>query len=256
MSFDRYKADIDRLIRRGNELTLAMIFDVSPELKKKADKEELKKLPRFQDAYQSWYSEALACISQLMPARVDDFVSYYKPIKTRKDLNAENYTISDYLRGLSASRGFAEVVGQNAAVNPLEQQVRMVEALKQRFESSLFDIRALVQADLFDNELDAADEINRKGFQRGAGAIAGVVLEGHLATVCTNHKIAVAKNPTISRLNDALKAADVIDQATWRFIQHLGDLRNLCDHKRGADPTTEQMQELIAGTRKIMKTIF
>ena len=98
--------------------------------------------------------------------------------------------------------------------------------------------------------------MNKKGFVRGAGAIAGVVLEGHLATVCANHQIAVGKNATISKLNDALKSADVIDQATWRFIQHLGDLRNLCDHKRGPDPAIEQMQELIAGTRKLTKTVL
>src|SRR5436305_8035779 len=110
---------------------------------------------------------------------------------SRKELDPGNYTMSDCLRGLSASRLGTEIVGPSAALNPLEQQVRIVEALKQRFESTLFDIRALVQADLFDNELDAAEEINNKGFQRGAGAIAGVVLEGHLATVCTNHKIAV-----------------------------------------------------------------
>jgi hypothetical protein len=172
-------------------------------------------------------------------------------------LDNENYTISDYLRGLSATRGIGNViVDPSAAISPLRQQLKIVEAMKRRFESSLFDIRALVQADLFDNELDAAEEINRKGYERGAGAIAGVVLEGHLVTVCENHKITVPKNSTISRLNDLLKSADAIDQPTWRFIQHLGDLRNLCDHKRGVDPTREQMQELIAGTRKIMKTIL
>ena len=128
--------------------------------------------------------------------------------------------------------------------------------MRRRFEGSLFDIRALVQADLFDSELEAAEEINGKGFQRGAGAIAGVVLEGHLATVLESHKVPIPKNPTISKLNDALKSGDVIDQPTWRFIQHLGDLRNLCDHKRGPDPTTEQIQELITGTRKTTKTVL
>jgi hypothetical protein len=55
---------------------------------------------------------------------------------------------------------------------------------------------------LFDNELDAAEELNSKGFHRGAGAIAGVVLEGHLVTVCDQHKISTPKNNAISHLND------------------------------------------------------
>jgi hypothetical protein len=195
-------------------------------------------------------------VTQLLPARVEDFVSYYKPSKARKNLDAENYTISDYLRGLSASRGLASVVDQKAAVNPMEQQVKIVEAIKGRFGSTLFDIRALVQADLFDDELDAALELSKKGFQRGAGAVSGVVLEGHLSAICGQHKITTPKNATISKLNDLLKEQDIIDQPTWRFIQHLGDLRNLCDHKRGPEPKPEQIGELIAGVRKVTKTVF
>ena len=45
----------------------------------------------------------------------------------------------------------------------------------------MFDIRQLVQADLFDSELDAADELGKKKFTRAAGALAGVVLERHLS---------------------------------------------------------------------------
>jgi hypothetical protein len=48
----------------------------------------------------------------------------------------------------------------------------------------------------------------------------------------------------------------VLDIRAWRLIQHLGDLRNLCDHKKLADPTQSQIQELIEGVRKMVKTIF
>ena len=257
-NLDRYRKDLDRLVASGKRLYASMVLSKYPAqyatfgLKNKAD---IKKLPSVLADYQGWYSEALRCIGQLMPERVDDFRAYYQPIKPRKDINYGTYTIEDYLRSLTLTRFSETIVDISAAIPVLGQQLMMVQALERRFESSLFDIRALLQADLFDDELDAADEINKKGFQRGAGAISGVVLEG-LATVCANHKIAVPKNPTISKLNEALKSADVIDQPTWRFIQHLGDLRNLCDHKKAADPTTEQMEELIAGTRKIMKTIL
>jgi len=110
-------------------------------------------------------------------------------------MHAGNYTISDLLQGITVSQSGRTIVGFNAAVMPLEQQSLIVEALKRKFESSLFDIRALVQADLFDNELDSAEELNKNGFARGAGAIAGVVLEGHLAEVCKQHKMAIPKMP-------------------------------------------------------------
>lgn len=257
-NLDRYRDDLDRLTNTGNILLLAMSLAINPKrvtelgLSEKA----VKALPNIQHEYQKWYSESLACIAQLLPARAQDFINHYKPEKTRKDITYANYTISDYLRGLSVTFGPNKVVGPDAAISPLQQQVQMVTAARQRLESSLFDIRALVQADLFDNELDAAEELNRKGYQRGAGAIAGVVLEAHLAEVCNQHRISIPKNPHISELNDILKKNNVLDVPNWRFIQHLADLRNVCDHKKSKDPTNDQIHELIEGVRKIVKTIF
>jgi hypothetical protein len=260
MSLDRYKKDLERLASTGALLLQSMAVDVQPEAKKLLglSDEQVKKLPIFVHHYQQWYSEALACITQLLPARVDDFVSYYKPDKPRKDILFSNYTVSDYLKGVTITRGFQKekIVGPDAALYPFQQQVQIVEAAKTRLESSLFDIRALVQADLFDSELDAAEELNHKGFQRGAGAMAGVLLEGHLQTICEQHKIKPPKNPSLSDLNDLLKKNEVLDVANWRFIQHLGDLRNLCDHKKSTDPTKEQIHELIEGVRKVIKTVF
>lgn len=200
----------------------------------------------------------MVCISQLLPQRLEDFTSYYKPLRVRKDITYENYTISDYLKGLTITRGFdkEKVVGPDAAFSVFQQQLSIVEALERRFESSLFDIQALVQADLFDNELDAAEELNKKGFHRGGGAIAGVVLEGHLRTVSVHHKVSLPKTATLGKINEKLKQEDVIDVPIWRFIQHLIDLRNLCDHKLGKEPTKENIEELIAGVRKVTKTVF
>ncbi len=196
---------------------------------------------------------------QLLPDRLSDFVRYYEKPKSRKEITFENYTVEDYLEGLSVTRGYEKekVVGPDAAVPKFRQQRAIVESVKARFESSLFDIRQLAQADLFDSELDAAQELAKKKFSRAAGALAGVTLERHLAQVCENHAIKVAKkDPTISDLNDALKASDTIDTPQWRSIQHLADLRNLCDHNKKTEPTEEHVDDLLAGVRKITKTLF
>lgn len=257
-NLDRYRKDLDSLRERGKKLLVAMLVESKHPQSKDLNEEDKKDLPDFRARYQAWYSEALQAVVQLLPERKADLISYYKPSHVRKDISYENYTVSDYLQGLTITRGFSKeiVVGPSAAIGAFYQQLQIVEALNARFESSLFDIRTLAQADLFDNELDAADDLNRKGYQRGAGAIAGVVLEGHLAAVCSSHKIKTPKNATISKLNDSLKDSDVIDLATWRFVQHLGDLRNLCDHKKSSDPSQAQMKDLIDGGRKIVKTVF
>ncbi len=120
----------------------------------------------------------------------------------------------------------------------------------------MFDIRQLVQADLFDSELDAARELLSNKFSRAAGATVGVLLEKHLAQVCDNHAVKIAKkNPTIADFNEALKASNVIEIPQWRFVQHLADLRNLCDHNKKSEPTDDQVSDLIDGVSKVIKTV-
>jgi hypothetical protein len=198
-------------------------------------------------------------IRQLLPDRVDDFARHYEKPKSRKEITYENYTIEDCLQGLNVTRGYQrdKVVGPDAALPRLEQQIAIVRASKARFESSLFDIRQLVQADIFDSEIEAANHLLKNKFARAAGALGGVVLEKHLGEVCTSHNVVLRKkDPTISDLNDALKAAGVIDIPQWRFVQHLGDIRNLCDHSKATEPTDEQVKDLLGGIAKVIKTIF
>ena len=87
--------------------------------------------------------------------------------------------------------------------------------------------------------------------------MAGVVLEKRLGQASENHRLKIAKKaPTIADYNNALKEADVVDIAQWRFIQHLADIRNLCDHDKKTEPTRDQVEDLIAGVRKTIKTLF
>jgi hypothetical protein len=266
-NLERYKKDLDSLLKRGEQLLLALKRECSPaefeeaikkQLGEKA-KDVLKALPSFIKDYQPWYSEAKVLIKQLLPDRLEDFVRYYEKPKHRKDINYDSYRIEDCLQYLKVTRGFLgeKVVGPEAAIPLLQQQLAILKSVKARFESSLFDIRQLVQADLFDSELEAAKELAKQKFLRAAGALAGVVLERHLRQVCDNHRIKVGKKaPKIADLNDALKESGVVDVPQWRFIQHLADIRNLCTHDKEVEPTTEQVTDLIAGVTKVTKTLF
>lgn len=267
LNLDRFKKDLDALIERSKTLDLAMrracnekSFDEQIEntLGKKKAAEFIKALPSFEKTYQSWYSESLAVLKQILPDRLEDFRRHYEKPKARKSITYESYRVEDFLQGLRVTQGYYKevVVDSSAAIPHFVQQVAILEAAKRRFESSLFEIRQLVQADLFDSEIEVARELLKKKFSRAAGAVAGVVLEKHLAQVCEDHSVKVAKkNPTIGDLNESLKAADVIDIAQWRFVQHLADLRNLCDHNKKVEPTVDQVSDLIDGVSKIMKTV-
>jgi len=254
---------MERLVKKGELLHMAMQHECFPDevkeaLGKDADK-IIKKLPKFNDDYQAWYSEAKALIKQLLPDRLSDFSRHYEKPKPRKGLSYENYRIEDFLQGLNVTRGWEKekVVGPDAAIPHFRQQQAILNAVSARFESSLFDIRQLVQADLFDSELAVAQELLKNGFIRASGAVAGVVLEKHLSQVAANHNITTRKkNPSISDFNDLLKQDDVLDTPSWRQIQRLSDIRNLCDHNKDRDPTKEEVQELISGVEKFTKTLF
>lgn len=159
--------------------------------------------------------------------------------------------------GLRTTRGYETVVDGKAALPKFEQQLNILNSAQARFESSVFDMLEILQADLFDDELDAAQELHKKGFLRAAVAVSGVVLEKHLAHVCGKHNLKTRKKaPSINNFNQMLKDDGTIDTPMWRFIQRLGDIRNLCDHNKERDPTKEEVDDLISGVRKIISTLF
>ena len=209
----------------------------------------------FKDQYQKWYNASLAVIKQLLPDRVSDFVSAYHQ-DTKKEKNLTNYGIEDYILGITLT-SYSTDNNYSFIRSKYGLQYQIVRSLRDRLDSSLFEMKQLVEADLFDSEIDAASLLAKSGFLRGAGAICGVVLEKHLKTVVKSHTIKLSKKtPTINDLNELLKKYNVIDVAQWRHIQFLGDLRNLCDHDKTHEPTKENLDDLISGVRKVLKTVY
>lgn len=263
-NMDKYKADLRKLIDLGNSLMNAIQLESVPKefhsqlkaLKLTKEKEEnfLKSIPSFKTNYQSWYSESLAIIKFLLPDRTADFKKFYERSKTRKVLNYDSYTIEDYLQNISRNDGSVTTA---AGIEIFLQQLEILKAVERRFETSLFDIEQLVQADLFDSEIDGAKELYKSKFFRAAGVVAGVVLEKHLGRVCKNHSVIPAKrNPTINDFNEQLKNNGVLDTPTWRSIGLYADIRNICGHGKGAEPTDDQVKTLIDGVDRLLKTLF
>lgn len=252
----KLKEDLKNLIDYATLLYYTLLLEndrVDAETKKKLLKLNL---PNFKSQYEIWYSEALQVVKQLLPDRLEDFAKLYK-IEKRKEIDWLTYTISDYLIGLQVTKGHEIKCDGKAAIPKFEQQMKILESAGKRFESSLYDLKQILQADIFDDELETSDELLKKGFNRAVGAIIGVVLEKHLKNVCHNHKLTLKKkNPSISDYNDMLKNNDVIEVISWRFIQHLGDIRNLCDHSKDREPTKEEITDLIEGVKKITKTVL
>lgn len=256
INLEKYKNDLENLIK----LSDSMLFDIRD---RKTDNKKCSKDYNniFEQEYQNWYTIAHSVIKQIIPQRLYEFENLYLTDSKRKTIERATFSIQDWINGYRLPNIIWEedydIDDIDIVIQKFQTQKYILESASQRFENSLFDIRKIVQADLFDSEIDAAKELMKNGFLRASGAIVGVLLEKHLNEICTNHNIKMnKKNPGISDYNELLKSNNAIEIPTWRFIQRLGDIRNLCDHSKNQEPQEDDINELINGVDKILKTIF
>lgn len=233
--------EIDRLIEEGNQFVL----DPAKIMAKGFDNE----------SYQRWYTEVKPIIQQLVPDRYNEFIECYKSKRAyRSDQDISNYSISDFLNNHIEIQ--FPISGVKTLILRLKTQLGILKGARSRLDSHLDRIEGILQADIFDNELEAAEHLLKNGFIRSAGVIAGIVLEGHLRTVCKSHKITIPKKPTISPLNQELKNNEIISISQWRHIQHLNDIRNECSHKREKEPSQKDVIRLLKDVKEIIETIY
>lgn len=237
---------------------LASLIDEGKELTSAFSKGE-EQFPVVLASYQRWYTKALPLVRLLAADRADEFESYYRTDPKRKKLDILTYSIQDYLAGLrpvADFRGHLPYDATAAATSRAQSQYFLLSSLGSRIEGAFADVEAKLAAEFEDRELAIAKALMSVSL-RAAGAVAGVALESHLSRVCSKRQITTRKkSPGISDYNDLLKRNDVIDTPTWRRIQYLGDIRNVCSHKKERDPTREEVEALIKGVNEVTKVLF
>jgi len=256
-NLDKHRSDLKALVLLGEEMLIDLSLRDAP-----IDGEQAAAARRvrgcFEREYQRWYTEAAALIDQLIPGRAGEFERLYLGEARRKSSDAAAYSIQDWLTGrpaLPADAASGNSFSPILAISMrLKTQLEILRSAEARFQSSLFDIRRLARADLFDSELDACRELAAHGFLRAAGTVAGVLLEKRLRQVIADRGLEIRKpEPTINDFNDLLKKAGALDVPSWRHIQRLGDVRNLCVHDKHREPTREEVEELIDGVERIIE---
>ena len=244
--FSKIREELENLIKESKENVVK--FD---------EKHNIKKISGLN--YQIWYTKALPIVKRLVPERYEEFRECYKLKESPAELDLQNYTISDYFMSIPVLDllGEPEFNPKDAFWDRFACQRGILSGALARLDSVLRDITGILQSNLFDNELDAAENLLNTGYIRAAGVIAGVVLEGHLKTIINNHQIEITqKDSGISHLNEKLKEENIYDIVQWRKIQQLTDIRNYCGHKKEREPTKDEVKELIEGTRKIIKNVI
>lgn len=88
-------------------------------------------------------------------------------------------------------------------------------------------MRNLVQAELFESELEQARELLAGGYVTAAAVVAGVVLETTLRQMCRDADLPVAK---LDKMNADLAKADRYNLLMQKRITALADIRNSAAH--------------------------
>jgi hypothetical protein len=233
-------AEILALCKEGGELALDFKNELGSE---------------FHFDYQFWYTKSLKAIESLAPDRYKEFRNYYEIDPKRKYINNETFVIQDFIKFTPTSQ-IPDFNAKQRVLICFMNQLTILRSIETRIDSVIANIEGELYAELKDGELVIARQLVKIN-HRAAGALVGVVIEGHLQKVAISHNIKVTKkNPTIADLNEPLKSAGVIDMPEWRKISFLADLRNLCSHKKDSEPTKEQVEELIQGADWLTKNIF
>lgn len=109
------------------------------------------------------------------------------------------------------------------------KRVRSVfRAAKDDFEGGyLISVKSLVQAEVFESELEQAAELLSGGYKLAAAVIAGVVLETGLRELCNSHNFEHGK---LDKMNADLAKQGVYNKLQQKRITALADIRNNAAH--------------------------
>lgn len=196
--------------------------------------------------YQHWYSAAKTIIDKNQPSRTTEFETAYLPNNKIKDAIGIKHLISK--RYITKDEQFK-------LMDLISVQFDILAAVPSHLKFSIYDVELTAYAVLMDDEIIAANHLLKNGFLRPAGALAGVILERHLKNLLRKHTppIKYKEKDTLAALNTLCKET-IYDFVTWRKVEYLCDIRNLCDHDKEREPTKDEVAELINGVSAMLKT--
>lgn len=123
-------------------------------------------------------------------------------------------------------------------------------AAKEDFEGGyLLSVRSLVQAEMFDSQLEQAEELFKSGYITAAAVIAGVVLETTLRELCDRSSIAHGK---LDKMNADLAKAGIYNKLTQKRITALADIRNSAAHGKPEEFTDQDVLDMIRDVTKFV----
>ena len=132
----------------------------------------------------------------------------------------------------------------------LERLKAIFLAAKEDYEGGyLKTIRSLVQAELFDSELEQAKALHQAGYKTPAAIVAGVVLETSLRELCDRAGVEHAK---LDKMNTDLAKAGIYNVLLQKRITALAGVRNSAAHGKPDDFSERDVEDMIRDVERFI----
>jgi len=126
----------------------------------------------------------------------------------------------------------------------------IVAAAKEDYEGGYLNkLRNLIQADVFDNELEQAEELFGAGYHTAAAVIAGVVLETTLRQMCEDIGIQAGN---LNKMSADLTRAEVLNKLQQKQITSLANIRNSAAHGKTDEFRANDVETMIRDVRRFL----
>lgn len=102
--------------------------------------------------------------------------------------------------------------------------------------------RSLIQAEVFDSELEQAQALLNAGYKSPSAVVAGVVLETSLRELCDRHSIPHGK---LDKMNADLAKEGVFNKLQHKRITAIADVRNSAAHGKPDDFSEADVSDMI-----------
>jgi hypothetical protein len=139
----------------------------------------------------------------------------------------------------------------------VQQAFGVLQAAKDDYENgALFDVRKLIEAELFDEFLEQAEYLLSAGYYQPAAVIAGSVLEDGLRKLCKKQQIALPTKPRLDQMNAELAKNGMYNKLIQKKITSLAEVRNRAAHGQWDQFGKADVEDMMRGVRDFMERYY
>lgn len=196
--------------------------------------------PANRDRFYGWYVKAIYLLEQVFGKETPHYTTF-------------NDLCKNVINSIDDSESF-------------ENAYAVLKSAREDYASGhLFTSRSLIEAEIFEDFLEQAEELLNKGYYQPAAVIAGCVLEDGIRKLCKRKNIFIINQgnkqilidkATIDPMNIELAKAGVYNALWQKKITALSDLRNKAAHGQWTEFTDKDVEDMNRDVRRFMEDYF